>query len=101
MEMSPVSIDELDKQRIRWFQDIDRTYFKMCNIGTWKENMATLAMFLVVMFPIFAIPIAVLYMEHTWGYNLITHTLAMQKISLRALLRTVFGKSVLWDVTKK
>jgi hypothetical protein len=63
--------------------------------------MATLAMFLVVMFPIFTMPIAILYMEHAWGYNLITHTIEMQKISLRALWRTVFGKGVSWDVTKK
>jgi hypothetical protein len=56
---------------------------------------------LVVMFPIFTIPVATLYMTHVSGYNLITHAFEMQKISLRALWRTVFGKGVSWDVTKK
>lgn len=99
-ESAPRTTEQLYSQRLRWLSDTWRTCILTVGSGnSWKVNIANLLMHSVGMFPIMGCIAMIPYVKHTKGYNFILHSLYMQYISIIALLNTIKGNDVEWDIT--
>ena len=100
MESSPTTLKQLYAQRLRWLSDTWRTCAKTSGSGNgWKENISNLLMYKVGMFPIIYGIIATTKMQHVRGYNMVSHVLYMQYISIIALIKTLKNDDIEWSVS--